>query len=194
MQLNELLSSKPDAERTLEEIVQPVNIPVPDQLAVGGALSLLTNSTDGPVPGNRSVSQMIAIVKPLIRRLLDDLNLLTLWVDCLIPKIEDGNNFGVDVQKEILAEIKAVETETRDYYEQIWWYFMVRTKAVAKVSKYPHIDDARQAVREIDERKLLLLWRSVADMRNMYVSLHDLVTKNLEKLMRPRSSNVESLY
>lgn len=64
----------------------------------------------------------------------------------LVPKIEDGNNFGVAVQEETLGEIQSVESEAAAFFDQISRYFISRAKIVSKVAKYPHIDDYRRAV------------------------------------------------
>lgn len=63
-----------------------------------------------------------------------------------VPKIEDGNNFGVAVQEETLGEIQSVESEAAAFFDQISRYFISRAKIVSKVAKYPHIDDYRRAV------------------------------------------------
>lgn len=65
----------------------------------------------------------------------------------MIPKIEDGNNFGVSIQEDTLAEIQSVESEAAAFFDQISRYFISRAKIVSKVAKYPHIDDYRRAVR-----------------------------------------------
>ena len=41
---------------------------------------------------------MIFQIKPKIVELVESANLLKMWVTFLIPRIEDGNNFGVSVQ------------------------------------------------------------------------------------------------
>lgn len=51
----------------------------------------------------------------------------------MIPKIEDGNNFGVSVQEETLAEIQTVETEAAAFFDQISRYYITRAKLVSKV-------------------------------------------------------------
>lgn len=112
----------------------------------------------------------------------------------MIPKIEDGNNFGVSIQEDTLAEIQTVESEAAAFFDQISRYFLSRAKVVSKVAKYPHIDDYRRAVVELDEKEYLSLWLVVCEVRNRYSSLHDIVIKNMEKLKKPRSSNAESLY
>lgn len=121
-------------------------------------------------------------------------NLLKMWISFMIPKIEDGNNFGVSVQEDTLAEIQTVETEAAAFFDQISRYFLSRAKVVSKVAKYPHIDDYRRAVVELDEKEYLSLWLVVCEVRNRYSSLHDIVIKNMEKLKKPRSSNAENLY
>lgn len=63
-----------------------------------------------------------------------------------VPKIEDGNNFGVAVQEETLGEIQSVESEAAAFFDQISRYFISRAKIVSKVAKYPHISDYRRAV------------------------------------------------
>lgn len=140
----------------------------------------------------------------------------------MIPKIEDGNNFGVSIQEDTLAEIQSVESEAAAFFDQISRYFISRAKIVSKVAKYPHIEDYRRAVQvsrskfiapsqinenscvnqivffqcfqELDEKEFLSLWLVMCEVRNRYSSLHDIVIKNLEKLKKPRSSNAESLY
>lgn len=64
----------------------------------------------------------------------------------MIPKIEDGNNFGVSIQEDTLAEIQSVESEAAAFFDQISRYFISRAKIVSKVAKYPHIEDYRRAV------------------------------------------------
>lgn len=51
----------------------------------------------------------------------------------MIPKIEDGNNFGVSVQEETLAEIQSVESEAAAFFDQISRYFCSRAKIISKV-------------------------------------------------------------
>lgn len=51
----------------------------------------------------------------------------------MIPKIEDGNNFGVSIQEDTLAEIQTVETEAAAFFDQISRYYVTRAKLVSKV-------------------------------------------------------------
>lgn len=214
VELNELLDTRVFADRDFSDVFQAVNIPVPD-LSVSPAGAEDNNGApalkrkrpndveqgtkvlalpSGPVTCNKPICDLITIVKPVIRKLVEDANLLKMWISFMIPKIEDGNNFGVSIQEDTLAEIQSVESEAAAFFDQISRYFISRAKVVSKVAKYPHIDDYRRAVQELDEKEFLSLWLVMCEVRNRYSSLHDIVIKNLEKLKKPRSSNADSLY
>ncbi|XP_073970520.1 proteasome regulator gamma isoform X1 [Rhodnius prolixus] len=208
--LNELLES-PQLNEDLTNVHQKVNIPVPEPVAINSyvdepapkRLRIEKNCVEGtkvlaletgPVTCNQVLMKVISTVKPHIKQLVEDANLLKMWISFMIPKIEDGNNFGVSVQEETLAEIQSVESEAAAFFDQISRYFCSRAKIISKVAKYPHVEDYRQAVRELDEKEYLSMWLVMCEIRNRYSTLHDIVTKNLEKIKKPRSTNSESLY
>lgn len=111
---------------------QDLNIPVPNPIAqnhvndgepgakrarvepnattehVGTAGTKVLALPSGTVTCNTPICDLINIVKPIIRELVEDSNMLKMWISFLIPKIEDGNNFGVSVQEDTLAEIQSV--------------------------------------------------------------------------------------
>ncbi|CAG0887581.1 unnamed protein product [Cyprideis torosa] len=179
-------SSGPPSKRprtTLEEGETAVN---------GTKVFLLTSGT---VPSNRAIMDLLGELKPIITRLVDDANTLKMWISFLIPKIEDGNNFGVSIQEDTLAEIRAVESEAAAFYDQISRYYSSRGKIISKVAKYPHISDYRQTVRELDEKEFVSLRLVTKEVRNHYATLHDIITKNLEKIKLPRASHgISSMY
>lgn len=217
VKLNDLLGTPEFAERNFADVYQDLNIPVPDPIDLNNTEGEKADSDEpsakrarvdlssvsgtkvmalpnGRVECNTPICDLIKVVKPVIRALVEDSNLLKMWISFMIPKIEDGNNFGVSIQEDTLAEIQSVETEAAAFFDQISRYFVSRAKVVSKVAKYPHIDDYRRAVQELDEKEFLSLWLVVSEVRNRYCSLHDIVIKNMEKLKKPRSSNAESLY
>ncbi|XP_035894205.1 proteasome activator complex subunit 3 [Anopheles stephensi] len=214
VRLNALLETPQFSERSFTDVYQELNIPVPEPIVLdveGHAKRPRLNSTaptspidgngtkvhalpSGHVECNKPIGELVCIVKPIIRALVEDSNLLKMWISFMIPKIEDGNNFGVSIQEDTLAEIQSVETEAAAFFDQISRYFLSRAKVVSKVAKYPHIDDYRRAVAELDEKEFLSLWLVLSEIRNRYCSLHDIVIKNMEKLKKPRSSNADSLY
>lgn len=148
----------------------------------------------GSVPCNSHIREMMKIVKPYIWHLVEDANTLKMWISFLIPKIEDGNNFGVSIQEDMLAEIRSVESEAAAFFDQISRYFITRGKIVTKVTKYPFVEDFRVTVEELDEKEYVSLKLVICEIRNHYSTLHDIIMKNLEKIKKPRTSNVDNLY
>ena len=54
---------------------------------------------------NEPVLDLFAELKPLILQLSDTCVNLRNWIVLLIPKAEDGNNFGVEVQEQCLVKL-----------------------------------------------------------------------------------------
>uniref|UniRef100_A0A3Q3F5C8 Proteasome activator complex subunit 3 n=1 Tax=Labrus bergylta TaxID=56723 RepID=A0A3Q3F5C8_9LABR len=148
----------------------------------------------GMMKSNGNLVDLIEKVKPEIRTLIEKCNTVKMWVQLLIPRIEDGNNFGVSIQEETVAELRTVEGEAASYLDQISRYYITRAKLVSKIAKYPHVEDYRRTVTEIDEKEYISLKIIVSELRNQYVTLHDMILKNIEKIKKPRSSNADALY
>lgn len=204
--------------KELKEIHSEINITVPDPILLpnlhdgldaqnakkrklddGGRDDIVAGTKVFVMPGgmmksNSNLVELIEKVKPEIRTLIEKCNTVKMWVQLLIPRIEDGNNFGVSIQEETVAELRTVEGEAASYLDQISRYYITRAKLVSKIAKYPHVEDYRRTVTEIDEKEYISLKIIVSELRNQYVTLHDMILKNIEKIKRPRSSNTDALY
>ncbi|XP_071812603.1 proteasome activator complex subunit 3-like [Apostichopus japonicus] len=148
----------------------------------------------GAIPCNSDIQHLTNIMKPLICVLIEHCNSLKMWIQLLIPRIEDGNNFGVSIQEDTLAELRQVESDAASYLDQITRYFITRGKLISKVAKYPHVGDYRKGVEEIDQKEFFNLRLTCIELRNTYLSLLDLIEKNKDKIRKPRNSNAETLY
>jgi len=58
-----------------------------------------------------------------------------------------------------------------------------------QILKYPTVVDYVQTVAELDEKQFINMKLCAKDLRNNYAILFDMITKNLEKLEKPRPSN-----
>lgn len=148
----------------------------------------------GMVTCNEKLKKIVKLLKPQIRTLIEKCNTVRMWVTLLIPKIEDGNNFGVSIQEETLSELRQVESETASYLDQVSKYFLTRAQIIAKAAKYPHVEDYRQFVIELDEKEFLSLRLIACELRNHYSTLHDMILKNIEKIKKPRNVNIDGMY
>ncbi|XP_974517.3 proteasome activator complex subunit 3 [Tribolium castaneum] len=144
---------------------------------------------------NKCLIDLVETVKPHMIKLVEDAKIMKMWISYMIPKMEDGNNFGVEIQEETLALVQAVEASAAVFYERISKYFTTRGKVIKNFLKYPEIEDFKRAVQELDEREYLSFCLVMSEIRNQYCALHDVFMKNLDKLKKPRSSQLpESLY
>jgi len=218
IELNALLESDKFSLARLSDLTVKLNIPVPDpklvktdaatgkkrkadclndsndnDIAVQGTPVILF--PNGMIPVNSLIVECINLVKPQAIELIGYANQIKMWINFLIPKIEDGNNFGVSIQEDTLAEARQVESEAASYLDQISRYYLTRGKIISKVAKYPHVEDYRRTVSELDEKEFFSLRLVITELRNHYASLHDVITKNLEKIKKPRSTNnTDNMY
>lgn len=114
---------------------------------------------------------------------------LKVHIQLSIPKIEDGNNFGVQVQEDIVSELDRSESSCIQVIENLHKYYITRAKIVSKVLKYPGLMDYQQALIECDLKQYEVLKLSLLDLRNTLALLYSLVTKNIEKLRKPKESH-----
>uniref|UniRef100_A0A1I7T3A6 Proteasome activator complex subunit 3 n=1 Tax=Caenorhabditis tropicalis TaxID=1561998 RepID=A0A1I7T3A6_9PELO len=150
--------------------------------------------TSGTVPCNENLAQLMDLVRPKLRDAVEQCNTVKMWITLLIPRIEDGNNFGVGIQEETLSEVRNVESEAASFLDQMSRYFTTRGKLITKIAKYPHVDDYRRAILDMDEKQFINIRLVVLEMRNHFSTLHDMIMKNYEKIKVPRNSNTEHLY
>lgn len=147
----------------------------------------------GIVETNSQVSYKVDKVKPLIRQLFEDVNLLKMWINLVVPKIADGHNFGVEIQLETLNEIKVVERKAAAYFNQISHYFKLRADLVSAAEYKPDIQDFTRAVQETDENEFFNMTLMLREIQNHYTSLHDMISKNMDKLKKPRPSSFDHI-
>ncbi|OII77199.1 proteasome activator PA28 beta subunit family protein [Cryptosporidium andersoni] len=156
---------------------------------------VMIEDTPISISSNNQIKELVTSVKSEVSELIEMIGSIKLWVQLNIPQIQNGNNFGVGVQEETIQELGRVEDATFSLYESICKYYSERARLSSKVIKYPGVEDFKQAIRELDERYWVSLRCSVADMRNHYAWLHDLLTKNWEKLSKPRNSeDINMIY
>lgn len=150
---------------------------------------------NGAIQTNSRMCDLIKMIKPFIIHFLDSSALLKLWIQILIPQVEDFKaELSLQIQEETLAEIRAIESEVANYLDHIYKYYAVRGKLVTKFAKYPHVCDIRQSICELDEKMFMTIRLIALELRNHYTSVHDILTKNLEKIKKPRQDLTHSMY
>ncbi|CAN9506050.1 unnamed protein product [Ophioblennius macclurei] len=148
----------------------------------------------GPIGSNERVESLLQEVKPQIQTLKEKLNTVSMWVQLQIPRIEDGNNFGVAVQEKVFELLTNTRTKIEGFQTQISKYYNERGDAVAKASKLTHVGDFRQLVHELDQYQYSELRLVVLDLRYTYAVLFDIINKNYDKIKKPRGDGKALIY
>ena len=61
------------------------------------------------------------------------------------------------------------------------------------ICKDPHLDDSREGLCQNDHGAYLFLINGMTFNCDAYAKIHDVITKNIEKIQNPRTSNADSL-
>ena len=141
-----------------------------------------------------SNESMIMISNLITMEIIEIINICTsmkMAISLKIPSIQEGNNFGVEIQEDIVDDISRVENGSMDCIDQITNYYQIRSKSISKILKWPYLDDYRLALKEFDKSHSAVLKSMAVDLRNSYIILHDTITKNMEKLKNPREDRAK---
>jgi|TARA_B110000090_G_scaffold194900_1_gene230483 hypothetical protein len=96
------------------------------------------------------------------------------------------------VQEECSGEIERVESQMFSLMQTNAKYFRERAKLAEHWSKHPHIRDFKQALMERDQLEYFTLRIFLRDIRSNFATLHDLICKNLDKILKPKGDEDDS--
>jgi len=145
------------------------------------------------VPANKALTDLVELLQNEILEMSEMINALSIWVKLNVPRIADGNNFGVEVQEEITKVLEGAEDAGYDVLDSFATYHSTRGGLVTKVLKNPNVEDFRCALRELDEKTYIKTCLLASELRNDYITIYDLLAKNLDTLITPRGGEDEKL-
>ncbi|KAI0720142.1 proteasome activator pa28 REG alpha/beta subunit [Fomitopsis betulina] len=146
------------------------------------------------VTANQHMDKAYAIVKKECDQLAYSCDKVKLWVNLSMPKIEDGDNFGVQIQEEVLSELHRSQESAYNIRDASRQDHLHRAKICSKIVKYPHIEDYALALKEHDEKQIYVARQSLFDLRNVYAVLTDILHKNITKIRAPKGNNLAGMY
>ncbi|KAG7274088.1 hypothetical protein CRUP_028795 [Coryphaenoides rupestris] len=148
----------------------------------------------GFIKANEKITLLLDRLKPEIMSLRETIVTVSSWIQMLIPKVEDGNDFGVAIQEKILERLTAVKTKVETFQTNINKYFLERGDAVGKASKETHVMDYRSLVHDKDEAMYSEIRVTLLDIRGFYAEIYDIIIKNEEKVTNPKGEEKSSMY
>eukprot|EP01133_Synstelium_polycarpum_P000219 gene219-267_t len=116
------------------------------------------------------------------------------WISLNVPRVEDGNNFGVDVQEDVISQLTKLEDAYTSLLEQAESYFLHRAATVKKALKHKEIDAFRHAIIQQDEKEMIRFHFSYFDLANNYAVTWSLIVKNFAKIETPRPAYGNQLF
>uniref|UniRef100_A0A8D1G7K6 Proteasome activator complex subunit 2 n=1 Tax=Sus scrofa TaxID=9823 RepID=A0A8D1G7K6_PIG len=186
--LSQLLQEDSLNVTDLTSLRAPLDIPIPDPPPKDDEMETDKQEKKevpkcGFLPGNEKILALLGLVKPEVWTLKEKCILVITWIQHLIPKIEDGNDFGVAVQEKVLERVNAVKTKVEAFQTTISKYFSERGDAVAKASKETHVTGWGW---DEEEGTMVLLVLSA--------ELYHIISSNLEKIVNPKGEEKPSMY
>ncbi|KAJ6504387.1 proteasome activator pa28 REG alpha/beta subunit [Mycena vulgaris] len=159
----------------------------------------LTNDTQhARIPSLVFANKHMPTLHATLKRECEELVALTdqvkLWISLTMPKIEGGDNFGVQIQEEVVAELLRSQDSAFNLRDAARNDYLARAKICSKLIKYPNLEDYTMALKEHDDNQFYLARQHLIDLRNIYAVLTDLIHKNIAKIRVPRSGNSVALY
>ncbi|KAJ7651716.1 proteasome activator pa28 REG alpha/beta subunit [Mycena polygramma] len=166
-----------------------------DSVAAGA----VTNDTQyarlpNVVHANKHLVELHATLKRECEELVTLTDQVKLWISLTMPKIEGGDNFGVQIQEEVVAELLRSQESAFNLRDSARNNYLARAKICSKLIKYPNIEDYTLALKEHDDNQFYLVRQHIIDLRNIYAVLTDLIHKNIAKIRAPRGNNSVALY
>ncbi|KAF8531935.1 proteasome activator pa28 REG alpha/beta subunit [Gautieria morchelliformis] len=213
LQLNEIIESTQDASstfhqshlyKTTDTTVYPPPSPLDTKKRkrseddLDGIHPMRNDLSDARFPSLVLANQHVKQAQEKVRKECEDLielcDKVKLWISLTMPKIEDGDNFGVQIQEEVLSELHRSQESGYNLRDETRTNHLNRGKICSKLIKYPNIEDYALALREHDAKQLYMARQHLVDIKNIYSVLTDVIHKNIQKIRAPRGNNRAGLY
>uniref|UniRef100_A0A915EDQ0 Proteasome activator PA28 C-terminal domain-containing protein n=1 Tax=Ditylenchus dipsaci TaxID=166011 RepID=A0A915EDQ0_9BILA len=130
-------------------------------------------------------------IEPLLQQAIEDASDIIMWIEFLTPNIEEGNNFGVDIQDSCTAMTRIMLSETVQLLTSYTKFFERRAALVAENKKYPEIEDYVRAINDLDQQQIFQVRYAILMTRNRYARLYEIFSKNMQCITQPRDDNFE---
>jgi len=189
--LDEMYKSRKEFNLNKNEVKQ--ELPKPSDLICEKKDDQERKTAQTVIAANKALTDLVEVLQKEILEMSEMINALSIWVKLNVPRIADGNNFGVEVQEEITKVLESAEDAGYDVLDSFATYHSTRGTILVNVLAHPNIIDFRHALQELDEKTYIKTCLLANELRNDYITLYDLLAKNMDTLITPRSGEDEKL-
>ncbi len=153
--------------------------------------STIRFSGDEPVPSNHMMTDLHSQVREIYDTARISMQNLKDWITLRVPKVEDGNNFGVEVQEKCLSEATHCVTTIKNVTASLSMesYCSERWELFIGICRYPQMDDLQQKFKEMEMSRFEYLRNAIITLRDMLIGIHNNVSKNMAKVKEPKPKN-----
>jgi len=187
--LDEMYKNRKEFNLSKNEIVQTIDFQEP----TGSDEEIKRKLSRIQVPANKALCDLFSLLQKEILDMSEMINSLSIWVKLNVPRMADGNNFGVEVQQEISSVLESTEVSGYEILDSFTSYHTARANLVTQIIKFPGIEDFRESLKELDEKTYIKTSLLACELRNDYITLYDMLSKNMDTLTTPRGQENERL-
>jgi proteasome activator subunit 3 (PA28 gamma) len=137
--INEKLSAK-----NVSTVATEVKIPIPQipnnqtdgqssQVSRTGLDNRVLLFPRGLEASNKTITEYLDIVKPLLLDFSHDMRTIRFAIQLMVPKVEDGNNLGVEIQETTIHALSRAENQALARLNQFYKYFSGRGNIVSLI-------------------------------------------------------------
>ncbi|PWN51983.1 proteasome activator pa28, REG alpha/beta subunit [Violaceomyces palustris] len=148
----------------------------------------------GSVKGSEYMVNVFDELRKDWDEIISQMDAIKMYINLQMPKIEDGDTFGVSVQEEALGEVVRTQDSAYSLLSTPYSYFSARGEIASKRVRFPGVEDFELALRELDRNTIYKARLQINDMRNMCAVVLDIVRKNINKISKPKSGNQMENY
>jgi len=190
--LDEVYKTRKEFNLKKEDVASCILLPEFPE-ATGSKEDMKRQMAKVTIPANKALSDIFQVLQTEILEMSEMINALSIWVKLNVPRFAGGNNLGVEVQHEISEVLQNTEVSCYEILDSFTTYHTSRANLVAQIMKYPGIGDFQEALKELDEKTYIKTSLLSCELRNDYITLYDLLSKNLELLTIPKGHEEEKL-
>lgn len=138
---------------------------------------------------NPGIQKINEVISKKIEEMVLLVEQVEVWIILTIPKIEDGDNFGVQVQEKVLEQLLSADKSAAEFRNAALEHHLDRAKICSKLCKYPNVKDYARALEEHDKRQIYSARERLREIQNIYAILADVIQKNILKIRVPKANH-----